>query len=139
MRDVAGLAPKNRRREGVRPLPHLSITLREHYRRKREYYAVGLPTNYDRDLKRIFSADARLPPATSFLRRARRGMVQAVAEGTGVHQYTIDQLLLKMIDRCRILRLRVAGPEDLVKRRVLVMLTVQTANVVHIGYHRIAL
>ena len=137
---VAGLVPKNRRRDVVRPLSELTMTLREHYRRKREYYAVGLPTNYDRDLKRLFPAQSKgHVTAANFLRSIRREMVQAVAEGTGVHQYTIDQILLKMIDRCKILRLRLATTEEQVARRVLVMLTVQTANVIHTGYHRIAL
>ncbi len=139
---VAGAKPSNKRRDVVRPLSQLTMTLREHYRRKREYYAVGLPTNYDRDLKRIFPAESRgegQQTASNFLRRVRRELVQAVAEGTGVHQYTIDQILLKMIDRCKVLRLRLATPEDQAARRVLVMLTVQTSNVIHMGYHRIAL
>jgi len=132
----------NRRRDVVRPLSQLTMTLREHYRRKREYYAVGLPSNYDRDLKRVFAAEARdtaTQTAARFLRSVRRELVQAVAEGTGVHQYTIDQILLKMIDRCKLLRLRLSTPEEQAARRVLVMLTVQTSNVIHMGYHRIAL
>jgi hypothetical protein len=44
-----------------------------------------------------------------------------------------------MIDRCKVLRLRLATPEEQAARRVLVMLTVQTSNVIHMGYHRIAL
>ena len=139
---VAGLKPLNRRRDLVRPLSQLTMTLREHYRRKREYYAVGLPSNYDRDLKRVFSAEPRgaeHQTAANFLRSVRRELVQAVAEGTGVHQYTIDQILLKMIDRCKLLRLRLTTPEEQAARRVLVMLSVQTSNVIHMGYHRIAL
>ncbi len=139
---AAGAKPLNRRRDVLRPLSQLTMTLREHYRRKREYYAVGLPTNYDRDLKRIFPAASRAEgqqTAAHFLRSVRRELVQAVAEGTGVHQYTIDQILLKMIDRCKVLRLRLAAPEEQAARRVLVMLTVQTSNVIHMGYHRIAL
>jgi Putative zinc-binding metallo-peptidase len=139
---VAGMKPLNRRRDVVRPLSQLTMTLREHYRRKREYYAVGLPSNYDRDLKRVFAAEARAnstQTAAQFLRSVRRELVQAVAEGTGVHQYTIDQILLKMIDRCKLLRLRLSTPEEQAARRVLVMLTVQTSNVIHMGYHRIAL
>jgi hypothetical protein len=62
-----------------------------------------------------------------------------VAEGTGVHQYTINHLLQDMIERCKKLKLRLSLPQAQTKRMVLIALTVQTMNVVHSGYHRIAL
>lgn len=62
-----------------------------------------------------------------------------VAEGTGVHQYTIDHVLENMIDRCKDLKLHVATPVREARRRVMIVLTVQVMNVLHSGYHRIAL
>jgi len=62
-----------------------------------------------------------------------------VASGTGVHQYTLSQLLANMIERCKLLRLRLTGPERRAGQQALVMLTVQAMNVVHTGYHRIPL
>jgi hypothetical protein len=119
----------------------LKIKLREHYRRKRERYDFEWPAVYDRDLHRIFSDDPRhkhRPSAASFLRRVRREVRQIVAEGTGVHQYTIDHVLQNMIDRCKDLKLRVATPFRETRRRVMISLTVQVMNVLHSGYHRIA-
>jgi hypothetical protein len=116
--------------------------LREHYWRKREYYAVQWPAPYDKDLGRIFSQEpqhARRPTAASLLRRFRGELRHVVAEGTGVHHYTVDHLLENMIDRCRELKLRVATKESYAKQQSMIMLTVQTMNVVHAGYHRIAL
>jgi hypothetical protein len=62
-----------------------------------------------------------------------------VAEGTGAHEYAIDQLLAHMINRCRDLKLRLELPTEDAKKKTLVLLTVQTMNGIHSGYHRIAL
>jgi hypothetical protein len=142
MQSVVGVTPRNRRREVVEPLSQIRTTLAEHYRRKREHYSFTWPANFDRDLRRVFSDERRFrsrPTAASFLRRSGRELVQTVATGTGVHQYTLSQLLANMIERCKRLRLRLTGPELRARQQALVMLTVQAMNVVHKGYHRIPL
>jgi hypothetical protein len=141
MNELAGTKPRNRTRTKVEPLSAIRTTLREHYQRKRERYDFNWPAVYDRDLRRIFSDDPRhrsRPSAANFLRSVRRDVRQIVAEGTGVHQYTIDHVLENMIDRCKDLKLRVAIPAREARRRVMIVLTVQVMNVLHSGYHRIA-
>jgi putative zinc-binding metallo-peptidase len=141
MAQIAGMTPKNRQRSKVDPLSEIQLTLREHYQRKCQHYAFEWPAFYDRDLRRIFSQTPRheaRPSAAGFLRNVGRELCQVVAEGTGVHQYTINQLLQDMIERCRKLKLRVAIPESQAKRKATIMLTVQTMNVIHSGYYRIA-
>jgi len=142
MRDVAGRAPKNKRRDRVEELSELRLTLGEHYRRKREHYSIAWPADFDRDLLRVFPQGARHavgPTAASFLRRRGRDLVHAVARGTGLHHYTLSQLLAKVIERSKLLRLRVAGAEAEAHSGALVLLTVQAMKVVHMGYHRIPL
>jgi hypothetical protein len=142
MKELAGQMPPNKSREKVSELSEIKLTLREHYSHKRQYYAFQWPPNYDRDLFRIFSAEPRHktgPSAVSFLRRHRRDIRHEVAEGTGVHEYAIDQMLLHLINRCRELKLRVSLSPENTKQKLLVLLTVQTINGVHSGYHRIAL
>jgi hypothetical protein len=142
MEEASGKPMKNVSRRYVEPLNETKMTLREHYRRKRAKYGFTWTSNFDRDLTRIFSNDPRHAnrlTAVKFLRTIRREMIQRVAEGTGVHHYTIDQLFLKLIERCKHLRLRVSGRKDQAKELLLVTLTVQTMNVVHTGYSRIAL
>ena len=59
---------------------------------------------------------------------------------TGSYQYTIDQVLEDMIERCRELKLRLAVLRG--RRRsseFTVLLTVQTMNYLHSGRHRVAL
>ena len=141
MKELVGVAPKNYLRSKVEPLSQVKRTLREHYRRKRQHYAFEWPAFYDRDLRRIFPQKPRhvwSPTAAGFLRRVRHELCQVVAEGTGVHPYTINHVLQDMIERCKQLKLKMTVPENHAKRQVMIMLTVQTMNVVHSGYYRIA-
>ena len=142
MNEVAVTRPKNRARRKVETLPEIRITLREHYRRKKQQYEFKWPAYLDADLRRIFSNDPRLrsrTTAASFLRSIKREVEEMVAEGTGVHKYAIDHVYQLMIERAGQLKLRVAGRREQIRREVMIMLTVQTMNVVHSGYHRIAL
>jgi hypothetical protein len=142
MRELAGKPPLNRSRRRVEKLSEITTTLRQHYDRKRKHYAFQGPPDYDRDLLRIFSQEPRhrsCPSAVTFLRRFRRALCHEVSEGTGVHMYAIDQMLIYMMNRCRELQLRVPLTEEHARQKLLVLLTVQTMNGVHSGYHRIAL
>jgi hypothetical protein len=142
MKDLAGVAPRNKSQYRVEQLPEITMTLREHYRRKQQHYAFQWPPDYDRDLHRIFSAEPRhrsCPSAVSFLRRRRRELCLEVAEGTGVHNYAIDQMLAHMINRCKELKLRVSLKPEHAYQKSLVWLTAQTMRGIHTGYHRIAL
>ena len=62
------------------------------------------PSLYDPDLKRLFSdapAYAAHLSAATFLRRFRKEVRRKVAAWTGEYQYTIDQVLEDMMQRCR--------------------------------------
>ena len=118
------------------------MTLREHYRKKRRHYAFHWPPDYDRALLRIFSSEPRhkhRPSAVQFLQRHRRELCQEVAEGAGIHSYAIHQMFIPMINRCRQLKLRLHLTEANTRQKLLILLTVQTMNGIHSGYHRIAL
>lgn len=142
MQELAGQVPVIQSRNRVEELPEIEITLREHYHNKREHYTFQWPPDYDRTLRRIFSQEPSndsAPGAAEFLLRHRRTLCHEVAEGTGAHQYAINQMLSHMINRCRELNLRVNLTQDHTWQKVLVSLTVQTMNGIHSGYHRIAL
>ena len=66
-------------------------------------------------------------------------MRTTVASFTDSYQYTIDQLLEKVIVRCRELNLRLSDSEETTKADFMVFLTVQTMNYLHSGRHRVAL
>ena len=142
MRQINGQVPALRSRRQIEPLKQLRITLREHYRQKRRRYSDEWPEFYDRDLQRLFSDDARYARRQSgaaFLRRAQKEIRQNAAAWTGVPQYTIDQVLRDMIDRCKELKLRLARPQREAKEQATLMVTVQTMNHLHRGHYRIGL
>jgi len=142
MNELACKKPQVVKRDRVDPIRSLRKTLREHYQEKKERYGIGYPTFYDRDLLKLFSDSAEhqaRPSAVAFLRRNRVELRKAVGEWTGEYQYTIDQVLKEMIDRCRELKLRLRRSELQTRRDALVMLTVQTMNYLHGGHHRVAL
>jgi hypothetical protein len=143
MSEVRRQKPQVVSRRHVAPLRSIRRTLREHYAEKRARYGLDYPNFHDRDLRRLFAdppEQARSPSAAAFLRRIGPELRRAVAQWTGEYQYTINQVLEEMIERCRELDLRVdRHREQQVKRDTLVMLTVQTMNYLHGGHHRVAL
>ena len=142
MREIAGQRPLVTSKARVDPLSRLRKTLREHYQEKRERYGLEYPNFYDRDLRRLFSDAPEFADrvsAANFLRRIRKEVRRKVADWTGEYQYTIDQVLEDMIERCRELNLRLMGLEDQAKLDFTVLLTVQTMNYLHSGRHRVAL
>jgi len=142
MRKVAGKPPPVADQREVEPLRLLRHTLGDHYAEKRKYFAWNWPANYDQDLRRIFADGAENTdgkPATRFLRRVRPQLRTRIAEGTGVHAYAVDQLLRQMIARAQKLDLRVIDAPEATIEKLLVLLTMQTAGVVHKGYPKVAL
>jgi hypothetical protein len=142
MREVAGQLPLNKSRRRVEPLNTLHRTLRQHYKKKREHYGLDYPNFTDKDLRRLFSDDDAFSgnmPAARFIQRIRRDARRLVSEWTGSYQYTIDQVIEDMIERCRELKLRLKFTEERTKMDFMLVLTVQTMNHLHSGRHRMAL
>ncbi len=142
MKEIAGTPAPVRSRRKIEPLSQLRTTLREHYRRKRLYYADEWPDFYDTDLRKLFSNDPRYkdrPTAAAFLRGVRPQVREAVARWTGTHSYTVDQVLRDMIDRSKELKLRLAVPQRRAKTEAMMMVAVQTMNFLHTGRRRVAL
>ena len=142
MRSVAKRRPRFRTKREVDPLPRLKKTLAEHYRKKREHYGLDHPDFYDSDLRNMFSNApeyAKRPSAARFVRRIRKEARATVASFTDSYQYTIDQLLEKLIERCREQNLHLTDTEEATRIDFMVFLTVQTMNYLHSGRHRVAL
>jgi hypothetical protein len=142
MREIAGRPPAVTARRRPEALPSLRRTLRIHYRRRRRHYGVERADAYDRDLRRIFSGAAEHhahPPAARFLKRIRREVRRRVRRWTGEYQYVIDQMMGDVIERCRVLNLRLSGSEEEAKLELTTLLTVQTMNSLHGGRRRVPL
>jgi hypothetical protein len=133
---VRGRRPIVRSRARVDPAARRALTLGEYYEKKRERYGGAWLDLYDRDLRRLFSDDPRWrgrPAAAAFLRRLRGDIRRTVAEWTGVHPYSIDQVLQGMIERCRELELRLAVPLAEARSAAVLLLTVHTMNNMYVG------
>lgn len=144
MAEIARASPPVRTRRQVEPLSECKSTIAEHYDRKREHYSVEWPGYYDRDLRRIFGAESsrgaepRTESASAYLRTNRRELSRVVGEATGVPPYTIDQLLKNMIERCRVMKLRLHESPERTREAMLLALTVHTMHIAHAGYFPIA-
>jgi hypothetical protein len=142
MSELKGAPPKVATRRRVEPLERLRMTLRRHYAKKRAHYGVDRPNFYDRDLRKLFSDAPEYRPhrkASRFIHSIRRDVRRLVAEWAGSYQYTIDQVIEDMIQRCSELNLRLKYPEDRTKLDFTMLVTVQTMNHLHSGRHRVAL
>ena len=142
MRELASRRPILRSKRVVDPLSRLRKTLGEHYRQKRQHYGVDQPDVSDGDLRKLVSdapAYAKQMAAARFVRKIRKDARATVASFTESYQYTVDQLLEKVIERCRELNLRLMDSEESTKIDFMVFLTVQTMNYLHSGRHRVAL
>jgi hypothetical protein len=142
MAGLVGRPPRVRRRLQPDHIAGLHKTLAEHYANRRAHYRIEEPELWDRDLRRLFSAapeHAGNLRAARFIQKHRREARRLVRRWTGEYQYTIDQVLEGMIERCRELGLRLTGPEDKTQLEFLVLLTVQTVNYLHSGRHRLYL
>jgi hypothetical protein len=142
MREIATAPPLVTTRRQVDPLHRIRRTLRQYYARKAATYGSDYPDFYDRDLRRLFSdapEHAGCPRASRFIARIRKEVRRTVARATGVYQYTIDQVLEEMTERCDELGLRLAVPPDSLKTEFTVVLTVQMMNYLHSGRHRVVL
>ena len=141
MREIAGTEQRVRSRERFEPISQLRMTLREHYAAKKKRYGLDYPSFYDRDLHRLFPPPpegVRGKSGAAFLRKLRPELRRTVARWTGEYQYTIDQVLAEMTERCEELGLRHTRDDEEAKRDALMLLTVQTMNYLHGGHHRLA-
>jgi len=142
MNQIGGTPPKVSKKTQVDHIRNLRMTLREHYEQKRARYGADYPDFYDRDLRKLFT-DSPDPSsgelAERFLRRHRKSIRGLVARWTGEYQYRIDQVLAEMLRRCKELKLRLRKSEEETRLEAVILLTVQTMNYLHSGYHQIAL
>lgn len=140
MHEIVGKPPLVTTKRRVEPLRRMRKTLRKHYEEKRARYGADVPSVYDRELRRLFSdkpEHAHNLRAARFVQRIRRDVRRTVAQWTREYQYTINQVLDEIIERCRQLDLHLMTPEEQAKIDFTILLTVQLMNYLHSGRHRV--
>src|SRR5579884_1901285 len=142
MAEVGPMIPPVRTRRRTHTLRTLRLTLRQHYQKKQAYYCRGNPCCYDRDLRRLFSAEfrfARRSLAADFLEQIRPEARMMISRWTGAPQLTIDRTIADMTASVRLLGLRLCKPARQTKTDVMLMLAVQTMNYLTDSRRRIVL
>jgi hypothetical protein len=109
MRKLAGTAPLVFSKAKISEASRLRSRLEAHYKRRRRTYAQDFPDFFDADLKKLFIEASDTPNgerATSYLRRHRQLILNAVSDWTGEPKFTIDRVLRALTERCAELDLR---------------------------------
>lgn len=112
MTEIVGEKPHLSKRLKVDPLSKLTMTLGEHYEKKRAYYSVGAPAVFDTQLTQLFRANARsgnAPSAATFIRGNREHIRNMLNGSHDDYLLTLDAVLDDMIERCRALKLKASG------------------------------
>ena len=109
--EIGRRAPPVNGRERIEALEDSTLTLREHYRRKRAAQRRRLLA--DAWLRRVFApaADARhaARPAAALLRAHKLGLRAALRKRAGADRYAAQQIVRLAIERCQQLGLRQRG------------------------------
>ncbi len=90
----------------------MSSTLKSFYDRKQKYLGTEFPGFYDPGLRRIFSEESPPEKAAQFLHRHQKILLQSVSLFVPQRKFDIDQLLEKLIARCKHLDLRLRKTPD---------------------------
>jgi hypothetical protein len=100
-------------RDKIEALEHNSLTLREHYRRKRRAERRRHRALADRLLRKVFvskqAARAGAPPAATLLRALKASLRTTLERRAGTDRYGAQQLLRLAIERCEQLELYQRG------------------------------
>ncbi|MGE5807099.1 MAG: putative zinc-binding metallopeptidase [Ignavibacteria bacterium] len=120
-------------------LKELNNTIKNYYKRKKKFYTIKWPETYDKDLKKIFISNGSGEPASLFMKKRRAKIRNKIAEVLDVPAYTIDQLILNMIKRCKELNYKNVTDQDETEKRLLIILAAQLNNYIHSGYFKIPL
>jgi len=103
MPSLAGKPPVSLPEYQVADHDCLGVKLKTYYARKRKAYEHSFPDFYDNDLRQLFDgsagADGRVK-ASEYLRRHRQQLTNAVCQWTNENRYRVDQLLVRLINRC---------------------------------------
>jgi hypothetical protein len=140
MKSLINKNPIRRKKEEFAPLSKLNYTLKEHYKRKKEFYSIEWSHSFDAELQKIFIAkDDSNNELTRFIRRIRKSTRKNINELLDIPQYTVEQLLINMEKRCKELGLNGIKNIREAEKQLLIILTSQIINISYQGYYKIPL
>ena len=132
MRSLAGKPPVHSPKYRIAEYNCLNITLKTYYARKRKLYEDTYPDFYDADLRQLFAAPSGIR-ASSYLRRARRRLLNSVCQWTNEKKFRVNKLLSRLIERCDELKLHVLNDDPQQDFRVTAFITTLVMNYLFTG------
>jgi hypothetical protein len=132
MRSLAGKPPVHAPKYRATDYNCLNVKLKTYYARKRKLYADTYPDFYDADLRQLFAAPAGIK-ASSYLRRTRRRLLNAVCQATNEKKFRVNKLLARLTDRCDQLGLHVLNDDPQQDFRVTAFITTLVMNYLFTG------
>lgn len=139
MAEIHDQPQKVRSRETCDSLRQIKMTLRDYYKAKLARYDADGPEFIDRDLYKLFGHPrhgSRSEPASAFLLRVRKEVIESVEYWGGEYRYRIDRTLRRMAVRCDELGLQMNWNEDKVKIELVAGLTMMVVDkMVKDGFH----
>ena len=138
MNDIKNRRPFIEKGERYWEARKIRTTLNNFYKKKRRYHAEEFPDFHDAQLVKIFvplseseyqSKKKRdIPFAHTLLQRYKRHIVRNIARWTGEKKFVIDELLKKVIARCRTLGLVVNENEPVAVLEITTYITTSIMN-----------
>lgn len=122
MAQISGRRPIVSNEDLIEPLSDNTITLGEHYRRKRARYEFDKPDAYDLRLKRVFGKrrkGQRRMTASTFVRQSRPELQRLLMRRSRLYPYLVHHVLRTVIRRCSELDLVLDTSKREAKRAVL--------------------
>ncbi|MBN1268562.1 MAG: putative zinc-binding metallopeptidase [Kiritimatiellae bacterium] len=103
MREIGPRPPLVSTGEKLWPAHRVRSRLGLYYERKRKMFAEAYPGFYDPVLEKLFTREpaAGRERAANFLRRHRRALTSTVARWSRMPKYAVDQLIRRLVLRCR--------------------------------------
>ncbi len=118
----------------------LKMTLEKFYKKKRSYLAEEFPDFHDSNLKKIFVApqenQAALISAADVIKKNRNLLLRSVSDWTGEKKYIIHDLLKKIEERCRALKLVSRETEAQALLKLSTYVTTLAMNYIYTGWYR---
>jgi len=136
MRSIAGKPPVHQPEYRVADHNCLNVKLKTYYARKRRLYEDSYPDFYDNDLKQLFAAGpefAEMLKASTYLRQRRRQLMNSVCQWTNEKKYRINKLLMRLIERCDQLDLRIKSDDVQQNLQVSTYITTLVMNYLFTG------
>ena len=122
MAQISGRPPIVENEDLIEPLTDNTITLGQHYRRKRARYEFDKPDAYDLRLKRVFGKRRKgreRMSASTFVRQSRPQLERLLMRRSRLYPYLVHHVLRTVIRRCRELDLVLDTSKREAKRAVL--------------------